>query len=366
MSAAPVLIAAGGTGGHVYPALAVAEVLREREVPVVWLGTPQGLEGRVLPDHAWIRTEWLNMAAARGGGWRRVLQTPLRLLRAALASVRILRRHRPRTVLGMGGYVAAPAGVAARLCGVPLVVHEQNAIPGLTNRCLARIASRVFTGFPDTDLAGGRAGTPEWVGNPIRRALLELPVPRERFGSRDGALRLLVLGGSQGARALNRGVPRALGELPAERRPEVLHQAGQLTLEEAREAYREAGVSARVEPFLEDMAGAYAWADCVVARAGALTVAELQGVGLGAVLVPLPWAADDHQSANARALERAGAACVVPQDQLEGGGMTPVLGELLADRGRLLEMAEAARGLARPGAAEALAAACAGEEVRHD
>ncbi len=356
MSGRTVAIAAGGTGGHVYPGLAVAELLRQRGHRVVWLGTRNGLEGRVVPA-AGVPAEWLEIGGLRGKGLATMLGLPWRLARAVAVAGAALRRQQPDVVLGMGGYVAGPVGLAARLTNRPLVIHEQNARAGLTNRCLARLGRRVLTGFPDPLGARG-----EWVGNPIRADIHRLEAPRSRYAGRPETPRVLVLGGSQGARTLNRFVPKALAGLDGPR-PQVLHQAGELTLEEARNAYREVGLDAQVVPFIEDMAGAYAWADLVVARAGALTVAELAAAGVPAVLVPLPWAVDDHQSANAELLCAAGAAQRLPQAEVEQGALGPLLADLLGDRGRLAQMGEAARAVARPDATERVATIC--EEVAH-
>ncbi|MBK5944404.1 undecaprenyldiphospho-muramoylpentapeptide beta-N-acetylglucosaminyltransferase [Halorhodospira halophila] len=356
MTALTVAIAAGGTGGHVYPGLAVAELLRERGHRVVWLGTRSGLEGRVVPA-AGVEAEWLEIQGLRGKGLAAQLRLPWRLGRAVAVAGAALRRRRPDVVLGMGGYVAGPVGLAARLTGRPLVIHEQNARAGLTNRFLARLGRRVLTGFPDTLGARG-----EWVGNPIRTSIHRLEAPRSRYAGRPEAPRVLVLGGSQGARTLNRFVPKALAGLDGPR-PQVLHQAGELTLEEARTGYRQLGLDAEVVPFIEDMAGAYAWADLVVARAGALTVAELAAAGVPAVLVPLPWAVDDHQTANAELLCAAGAARCLPEGDVEQGALGAVLADLLADRERLAGMGEAARDVARPDAADRVATIC--EEVAH-
>lgn len=351
---APVLITAGGTGGHVFPALAVAEQLRGAGVPVVWLGTRRGLEAELVPA-AGIPIEWLSVVGLRSTGLRRLVAAPLMLVRALLQALAVLNRLRPRLVLGMGGFVSGPGGVAARLLGIPLVIHEQNAVAGTTNRWLARLAKRVLQALPDTFPNG------ETVGNPVRATIAALPDPRERFAERRDPVRLLVLGGSQGARALNQLVPAALARLSAERRPEVRHQAGGRMLEEARAAYRAFDLAVEPEPFIEDMAQAYGWADLVLCRAGALTVAELAAVGVGAVLVPFPHAVDDHQTANARFLERAGAARLLPQAELDAPRLAAVLDELLSDRGHLLAMAEAARAQARPAAAEQVARICLSE-----
>ncbi|MEI2743890.1 MAG: undecaprenyldiphospho-muramoylpentapeptide beta-N-acetylglucosaminyltransferase [Candidatus Competibacter sp.] len=352
--ARPVLIMAGGTGGHVFPALAVAERLRGRGLPVVWMGTRRGLEATLVPK-AGIPIEWVGVAALRGKGARRALEMPLMLGRALWQAGTILRRLRPRVVLGMGGFASGPGGVAARSLGIPLVVHEQNAIAGLTNRWLARIADRVLEAFPSTFPSARRALT---VGNPVRERIAALPGPAERFAGRAGLPRLLVVGGSQGALALNQLVPRALALLAEHERPEVWHQAGGQLREAAEAAYREAGVTARLTPFIEDMAEAYGWADLVLCRAGALTVAELAAAGVGSILVPFPFAVDDHQTANARFLERGGAALIRQQDELTAEGLAALLRERLHDRGRLLMMAEAARTLAQFEAAEQVARAC--------
>lgn len=348
---APVLVMAGGTGGHVFPALAVAAELRARGVPVVWLGSRSGLEARLVPAHGYP-VEWLEVAGLRGKGWTRRLAAPLMLVRALWQAARVLRRLRPRLVLGFGGYVSGPAGLMARLLGVPLLIHEQNAIAGYTNRILARLATRVCEAFPGAFPAARAAVA---TGNPVRAAIAQLPPPAARGAAHAGRPRLLVIGGSQGALALNRLVPQALARLPDEARPAVVHQAGGQMLAEAQAAYREAGVEARLEPFIDDMAAAYAAADLVVCRAGALTVAELAAAGVASLLVPFPYAVDDHQTANGRFLERTGAARVLPQATLSAESLAGELAALLPDRARLLAMALAARSLARPEAARSVA-----------
>jgi len=352
MSAAPVLIAAGGTGGHVFPALAVAEALQAAAVPVVWLGTHAGLEARVVPA-AGIEMEWLDVGGVRGKGWRTRLGAPAALARACWQALRVVRRRRPRALLGMGGFVAGPGGLVAPAVGCPLVIHEQNAVAGLTNRILARVARRVLEAMPGTFPARARARA---VGNPVRAAITALPAPAERFAGRTGRPRLLVLGGSQGARALNERLPRALARLSPDARPEVRHQCGQRHVDTARAAYAEAGVDAEVEPFIDDMAAAYGWADLVVGRAGAMSVWELAGAGVGSLLVPFPHAVDDHQTANARWLEQAGAAVIVQERELDEARLARELEILLGDRAGLLERARRARALARPDAAATVAA----------
>ncbi len=348
---APVLIMAGGTGGHIFPGLAVAEVLRAQGVPVVWLGASGGMETQVVPAHG-IELRTVPVGGLRGKGWKTRLLAPLMLLRALSASLLVLRQSRPRSVLSMGGYVAGPGGIAAWLTRRPLLVHEQNRVAGFTNRLLARFAGRVLAGF------AGALPQAAWVGNPVRAAIAALPAPAQRMATRTERPRLLVLGGSLGARALNLALPQVLALLPAAQRPEVLHQCGKRGLDEAREAYAKAGVEAQVVPFVEDMAGAYGWADLAVCRAGALTVAELTAAGLGAVLVPFPHAVDDHQTGNAEALVQAGAAEIVQERDLDVQRLATRLGTLLGDRQALLAMAEAARTLAKPDAAAVIAQAC--------
>lgn len=347
----PVLIMAGGTGGHIFPGLAVAETLRAQGVPVAWLGAVGGMEAKVVPAHG-IELHSIRVGGLRGKGWKTRLAAPLMLLRALLASLAVLRRLNPRSVLSMGGYVAGPGGLAARLLRRPLLVHEQNRVAGFTNRKLAVHAQRVLAGFADA------LPKAEWVGNPVRAAIAALAPPAQRFAGHAARARLLVLGGSLGARALNLALPRALALLPAERRPEVLHQCGNRGLDEAREAYAKAGVEAQVVPFIEDMAGTYGWADLAVCRAGALTLAELTAAGLGAVLVPFPHAVDDHQTRNAEALVAAGAAELIQERDLNVQQLAQRLDALLADRAHLLAMAEAARALAKPDAAVVIARAC--------
>jgi UDP-N-acetylglucosamine--N-acetylmuramyl-(pentapeptide) pyrophosphoryl-undecaprenol N-acetylglucosamine transferase len=350
----PVVIMAGGTGGHVFPALAVAERLQAHGASVVWIGTRRGLEATLAPK-AGIPIEWISVAGLRGKSLSQRLLTPMMLSQALWQAGMILRRLRPPVVLGMGGFVSGPGGVMARMLGIPLVVHEQNAIAGMTNRWLARIARRVMEAFPGPFPPDRQATT---VGNPVRASIAELPPPAERFAGRTGRRRLLVLGGSQGALALNQLVPQALARLPESERPEVWHQAGGQLHEAAETAYREAGITARLTPFIENMAEAYGWADLVLCRAGALTIAELAAAGVGAILVPFPFAVDDHQTANARFLERDGAALVCPQAALTAERLAMLLRELLSDRDRLLRMAEAARRLAQVDAAEQVALAC--------
>lgn len=349
-----VLIMAGGTGGHVYPALAVADRLRGRGLAVDWLGTSAGLEARVVPAQG-IPLHRVSVTGLRGKGAGAWVAAPWRLTRAVAQAWGVLRAVRPEVVLGMGGFVSGPGGLAAWLAGRPLVVHEQNAVPGLTNRLLTRLARVVLEAFPGSFPA--RVGA-RHTGNPVRAALEQVAEPERRLAGRAGPLRLLVLGGSQGARVLNETVPAALAALPHPGAVEVWHQAGPSQIEAAREAYRRAGVTGRVEGYIDDMAEAYGWADLAVCRAGAMTLAELCAVGVGAILVPFPHAVDDHQTRNARYLADAGAALLVPQADLQPARLAGLLAELAGSRGRLLSMARAARALAVADAAERVASYC--------
>lgn len=353
-SVRPVVIMAGGTGGHVFPALAVARELQQRGLPVVWMGTRAGLEAQLVPE-AGIPMEWITVSGLRGKGIGRLFRAPFMLVTAVLQAMRVLRRQRPLLVLGMGGFVSGPGGVASRMLGTPLCIQEQNARAGMTNRWLSRIATLVMEAFPGSFPSRVKTVV---TGNPVRREIVSLAAPEQRFARREGALRLLVLGGSLGAQALNQMVPQALGQIELTQRPQVRHQAGARNIEDARAAYQAAGVEAELTPFVEDMAAAYGWADIVLCRAGALTVSELAAAGVGAILVPFPHAVDDHQTANARFLQQAGAALLVPQQDLSAQRLVGLLQELVAHKGRLLEMASAARKLACPEAARRVAELC--------
>jgi len=352
-----VAVMAGGTGGHVFPALAVAERLRSDGLEVFWIGTRRGMEARLVPQHGFA-IEWIGIEGLRGKGPVTLALAPFRLAAALWQAARILRRRHPAAVLGMGGFASGPGGVMARALGLPLVVHEQNRVPGLTNQWLARIASRVFEAFPGSFPAARGAVA---CGNPVRPEIAALAPPQERQAGRlrgPGPRHLLVLGGSLGARVLNQTLPMALARLPEDQRPEVRHQAGERTLAEAEEAYARHGVAAEVTPFIADMAEAYGWADLVVCRAGALTVSELAAAGLPAILVPYPHAVDDHQTGNARFLSEAGAARLLPQTELTPESLARHLAELLGEPSLLLTMAGAARAKAQPDAAAQVAAAC--------
>ena len=344
------LIMAGGTGGHIFPGLAVAEALRERGWRVHWLGAPGSMESRLVPPRG-FPLEAIDFGGVRGKGPLTLALLPLRLLRAFWQSIQVVRRVQPDVLVGLGGYITFPGGMMGVLLGRPLVLHEQNSVAGMANKVLAGVADRVFTAFP------GAMSKATWVGNPLRAAFLQQAAPAERFQGRSGPLRLLVVGGSLGAQALNRIVPQALALLPEQERPQVLHQSGEKQIDALRAAYAQAGVQADLTPFIDDTASAYAEADLVIARAGASTVTELAAVGAAAVFVPFPAAVDDHQTTNARFLVDAGAAWLEPQ-----AGLTPQkLAHLLrgVNRRQLQDMAERARAQCKPGAVDAVVAACA-------
>jgi UDP-N-acetylglucosamine--N-acetylmuramyl-(pentapeptide) pyrophosphoryl-undecaprenol N-acetylglucosamine transferase len=343
------MIMAGGTGGHVFPALAVADYLRARGWRVVWLGAPTGMEATLVPQHGYELAP-VRFAGLRGKGLAAKLLLPLNLLVAFWQSLRAIRAHQPDVVLGMGGYIAFPGGMMAALAGRPLAIHEQNSIAGLANRVLAGVADRILVAFP----GALRKATP--TGNPVREAIARAAPPAQRFAGRSGPLRVLVVGGSLGALALNERVPQAVALLPAGERPRIVHQSGAKHLDALRAGYAAAGVAADCVPFIEDMARAYADADLAICRAGAITVAELAAVGVPAILVPFPFAVDDHQTTNARYLADAGAAILVQQRDLTAERLAAALGGLT--RERLLEMAEQARALGKPDATRAVAEAC--------
>ncbi|WP_226702259.1 undecaprenyldiphospho-muramoylpentapeptide beta-N-acetylglucosaminyltransferase [Microbulbifer elongatus] len=344
------LVMAGGTGGHVFPALAVARALQAQGGSVEWLGTMRGIEAQLIPA-AEIPLHFITVEGVRGKGKAALLKAPLQISKAIWQARAVVKQVKPDAVLGFGGFATGPGGVAARLAGVPLIIHEQNAVAGTTNRLLAKIASRVLEAFP--------SGLPraQQVGNPVRTEIAELPAPSERVG-KNTPQRLLVLGGSLGAVAINELVPEALAKMPAEVRPQVIHQAGQRHLDLAKEAYERAGVEAEVVPFIADMAEAYGQADLVICRSGALTVSEIAAAGLGAIMVPFPFAIDDHQTKNGEWLERAGAARVIQQDALDADELARLLASLFADPEKLLAMAEAARRVAKPDATDRVLAAC--------
>jgi UDP-N-acetylglucosamine--N-acetylmuramyl-(pentapeptide) pyrophosphoryl-undecaprenol N-acetylglucosamine transferase len=345
---------AGGTGGHVFPALAVARELSAQGVAVSWLGTQRGLESRVVPA-AGYPLATMRVSGLRGKGVLRLLFAPFMLVIAVLQALTILLRLRPHAVLGMGGFASGPGGLVAWLLRRPLLVHEQNSVAGLTNRWLAPLARTLMEAFPGSLPAKHH---PVHTGNPVRSEISQLAEPSVRFASRSGPLRVLVIGGSLGASALNAAVPEAVGQLSADRQPVLHHQTGAADEAAVRAAYAAAGIEAEVEAFIEDMAAAYAWADLVICRSGALTVAELAVVGVASVLVPYPYATDDHQTSNAKYLADAGAAILIQQDVLQPGKLTDLLEDFCQQRELLLEMACRARALALPDAARRVAALC--------
>jgi UDP-N-acetylglucosamine--N-acetylmuramyl-(pentapeptide) pyrophosphoryl-undecaprenol N-acetylglucosamine transferase len=339
---------AGGTGGHVFPALAVADELKRRGHPVAWLGTKAGLEARIVPATG-IPVNWISVKGLRGNGILRLIGAPFMLLWSLLQAAVVLLKLRPLAVLGMGGFVTGPGGAMAWLLRRPLIIHEQNSVAGLTNRLLARLADPVLEAFPGS-LPGAIS-----TGNPLRRSITTLPFSEPETTSRRA--HLLVVGGSLGAAALNEQVPAVLADMDPQQRPEVWHQTGLKQIDSARKHYTEAGVDVRLDAFIEDMAAAYQWADLVLCRAGALTIAELAAVGVASILVPYPHAVDDHQTANARYLVDAGAAILLPQSDMSRQRLREAL-NLLQQPGRLLEMARSARSMAKPEAAATVADYC--------
>lgn len=343
------LIMAGGTGGHIFPGLAVAQALRARGWRVHWLGAPNSMESRLVPSQG-FPLETVNFSGVRGKGWRTLLALPLRLVRALVQSRQVIRRVQPNVLVGLGGYITLPGGLMGALLGKPLVLHEQNSVAGMANKVLALVARRVFTAFPQAMAKG------QWVGNPLRAEFLVQPAPEARFAGRSGPLRVLVVGGSLGARALNTVVPQALALIPADVRPTVVHQSGDKQIEELRNNYAAAGVHAQLTPFIDDTAKAFADADWVICRAGASTVTEIAAVGAAALFVPFPSAVDDHQTHNARFLVDQGGGWLVPQRDL-----TP---QLLADmlqnteRSTLLQRGLQAKKMQMTQAADAVVAAC--------
>ncbi len=403
MSNRSILIMAGGTGGHIMPGLAVADILRAQGWQVTWLGAPGSMEAELVPKHGYGMA-WVRFSGVRGKGILRKLALPLNLLTALWQSAAAIFRHRPDVVLGMGGYITFPGGMMAALLRRPLVIHEQNSIAGLSNKVLARIAQKTLSGFPDV--------LPDaiWCGNPVRSSIAGLSDPQTRYAARSGRLNVLVVGGSLGAKALNEAMPQALAQLPEGGRPNVIHQTGKQHLAAVQQLYRQAGVQADgmtrcaqaagagmpsphflpqtagcaitsdlasvvgspsrmascstsnvsevdIRPFLDDMAASYANADVVICRAGALTVAELAAAGVASILVPFPFAVDDHQTHNARFLSERGAAWLLPQGELSAEKLARLLQEMT--REKLAAMAQQARGAAKPDAARQVAQVCA-------
>jgi UDP-N-acetylglucosamine--N-acetylmuramyl-(pentapeptide) pyrophosphoryl-undecaprenol N-acetylglucosamine transferase len=343
------LVMAGGTGGHIFPGLAVAEALRERGWDVHWLGAPNSMESQLVPARG-FPLETINFGGVRGKGLKAWAFLPLRILNSFRQSLQVVRRVRPQVVVGLGGYITFPGGMMSVLLGKPLVLHEQNSVAGMANKVLAGVADRIYTAFPAVLKKG------QWIGNPLRPEFLRQPDPQERFAGRTGPLKVLVVGGSLGAKALNEIVPQALSRIPPAQRPHVLHQSGAKQIDELRANYQKAGVHAELIPFIDDTAGAFAEADLVICRAGASTVTEIAAVGAPALFVPFPFAVDDHQTTNARFLVDAGGGWLVPQKDLTPDTLAPML--ITLTREELLARALAAKKLQQTQATERMVAAC--------
>jgi len=348
-----IMIMAGGTGGHVFPALAVADRLRSAGIDVIWLGTERGIESRVIPN-AGIELATIPIAGLRGKGILGWLLAPLRISYAIFMAIRLIRKWRPQAMLGMGGFVTGPGGIAGWLLRKPVLIHEQNAIAGMTNRILARFARVVMEAFPGAFAAKFCA---RQTGNPVRSDIISIAEPDKRFAERNGALRVLVVGGSLGAAVLNKTVPQAIKDIATDA-IEVWHQTGRHELETTTQSYASLNVKAKVTAFIDDMSEAYQWADIVICRAGALTVTELASAGVASILIPFPHAVDDHQTANARFLEHAGAALLIQQNRFNASWLAERLVEFIDQRERLLAMAQAAKSQSRNSATEDVAQIC--------
>ena len=359
MTPLKVLIMAGGTGGHVFPALAVAERLRAQGAQVSWLGTAKGIESNLVPK-AGFTLHFIRVEGVRGRGLVGLLKAPFLITKAVFQALAIMRKAQVDVVLGFGGFASGPGGVAAKLSRLPLVIHEQNAVAGTTNRILSHLATRVMSAF-DGAFKNADALKVQVVGNPVRTAIYKLAPVSERYTARakeNSRLRLLVLGGSLGAKAINELVPAAIATMDALSRPEIWHQAGMAHRESTSASYKQLQLEARVDAFIDDMAGAYAWADMIICRAGALTVSELMAAGVAAILIPLPTAIDDHQTWNAKILANAGAAISCPQRELTAAKLASLLSTELSNRQILMAMAEKAQQLAKPDAAAQVADLC--------
>ena len=343
------MIMAGGTGGHVFPGLAVAEHLRAENWRVVWLGSRAGIEARLVPDRG-IEMAWMNFSGLRGKGPVAIALLPLRLLRAFWTGAKAILAHRPDVVLGLGGFQSFPGGMMAAFLGRPLVIHEQNSVVGMANRVLSHVSDRVLTAFPTT------LSNAEIIGNPVRAEIAALSEPGTRYAVRGGPLRILVMGGSLGAKAINEAMPGAIALLAIDRRPVIVHQTGRGHHGAVEAAYRESGVSARAVEFIDDVAAALVDADVVICRAGALTISELACAGVASILIPYPHAVDDHQTGNARYLSESGAAVLLPQTELTAARLAALIEGFT--REGLAAMAARARGLSKPGATRRLAEVC--------
>ncbi len=348
-----IMVIAGGTGGHIFPALAVADALTKQGCEVRWLGSSYGMEKKLVPERYPI--DYVKVKGLRRNGLLAKLLMPLRMLQAVLRARKIMRAYKPDVVLAMGGYVSAPGGLAARLLKIPLVIHEQNAVAGMTNRFLAKFASTILQAFPDAFPAGIDAKT---VGNPVRESLSSLSSPAERYQQHQGALRVLILGGSQGARAINEQMIAVFRDYPNADALSVWHQAGSLDYDKVKKAYASLNVDAKVEAFIDDMAAAYGWADLVVCRAGALTVSEVSAVGVASVFIPYPFAVDNHQYGNAQYLQKADAALLLQQDKMDTPTMLALLQKFAASRDDLLVMATKAKEMSKLDAVQQVVDQC--------
>ncbi len=346
----PVMIMAGGTGGHVYPALAVADELRSRGVPVIWMGTRKGIEARLVPQ-AGIDIEWLGMHGIRGKGVKTLLLAPLKMMSACYQALKILRHRQPAVVLGMGGFVSAPGGLMARLARIPLLIHEQNAVPGMSNKFLSWIATRVFEAFPQSFNTKA-----EHVGNPVRDAITAIEEPEIRLQDRSDTLNILIFGGSLGAMKLNQVVPEACKIIGKDKSLNIRHQTGKGHLQKTQQNYLAANIEAEVIEYIDNMPEMYAWADLVICRAGAMTVSELAAAGVASILVPYPYAVDDHQTANAHYLSDAEAGILIQQNELTAEGLAQEL--MMLDRKKIIDMAVCARKLGKPESTRQVAQAC--------
>lgn len=344
------MVMAGGTGGHVYPAMAVADDLQAKQWNIVWLCTEGGMENRLIANKHY-KTAMINMKGVRGNGFKGWLMLPVKLFKACLQALQAIRLHKPNVILGMGGFAAFPGGLMAKITQTPLVVHEQNSVAGLTNRCMAKLANQTLAAFPSA--FGDKAIL---IGNPVRQAIIEVLPPQTRFSNRTGALRVLVMGGSLGAKALNEILPQAFAGMVIENRPEVIHQAGEKHIASLNETYEKLNVAAKTIAFIEDMAEMYTWADIVICRSGALTIAELSAAGVASILVPFPFAVDDHQTGNAHYLADANAAILIQQAGLTVHQAITLISELT--REKCLQMAIKAKALGKPNATSAVSRIC--------
>ena len=353
MEMQPVMILAGGTGGHVFPALAVATELRQRGVPIIWVGTEKGIESKVVPA-AGFQLAYMHVQGLRGKGLIQYLRAPIIISKALLEGLHIVKKYNPCALLGMGGFVSGPCGLIGVILRKPLIIHEQNAVVGLTNRILAPLSKVMFTGFP----IQYKKARSEYTGNPVRNELMSMAEPTVRLTRPGKRKRLLIIGGSLGSLALNTVLPVAIKILSQTMQIDVWHQTGANKRERVVWSYQQDDMHVQVDEFINDMSKAYAWADLIICRSGAITLAELAAVGLGSILVPYPYAVDDHQTANARSFVEQGAACLLPESEMTAEKLASLLQTILLDEKRLVEMAKAAKKLSQTNASKRVANAC--------